>query len=160
MSHEPAHRPPRSDSELQRAVLDELAWDTRLREAEVGVEADRGIITLSGSVDSWAKQQAAQEAAHRVEGVLDVANELQVNSLAEHRRTDSDIARAVRDALQWNVFVPDAQIRSTVSHGQVVLEGEVEHAAQRADAERAISRLIGVRHVTNLISLVPKAAPT
>ena len=66
------------DSEIQQAVLRELHWDTRVDETDVGVEVDRGVVTLTGTVDSYVKQLAAQQAAHRVTGVLDVANDMHV----------------------------------------------------------------------------------
>jgi osmotically-inducible protein OsmY len=147
-----------SDSEIQRAVLLELQWDTRLREAEVGVEVDRAIVTLSGIVTSSEKRQAAQEAAHRVAGVLDVANDLEVKPPGSGR-TDADIARAVRDALEWDVCVPDSRIRSTVSHGNVVLEGQVDDCRQREDAAKALLNLAGVTSIVNLIEVAAARSP-
>ncbi|MEO8180225.1 MAG: BON domain-containing protein [Deltaproteobacteria bacterium] len=44
-------------------------------EAEVAVAVDRGVVILSGRVTSGENRQAAQDAAHRVSGVLDVAPE-------------------------------------------------------------------------------------
>jgi osmotically-inducible protein OsmY len=38
---------------------------------------DDGVVTLTGTVSSSAKRHAAQEAAHRVAGVLDVANDIE-----------------------------------------------------------------------------------
>jgi osmotically-inducible protein OsmY len=70
--------PAKSDAEIQRDVLRELAWDPRVEQAEIGVEVRHGVVTLSGTVSSWGKRVAAEEAAHRVAGVLDVANEVQV----------------------------------------------------------------------------------
>lgn len=145
----------KSDSEIQQAVLRELKWDTRVEETEVGVEVDNGVVTLTGTVGSWAKRLAAQEAAHRVAGVLDVANDIQVKVAGSAMRTDTDIARAVRDALEWNVFVPDTSIRSTVAQGWVTLEGDVEVFSERQEAERAVANLAGVRGVTNRIEVKP-----
>jgi osmotically-inducible protein OsmY len=137
----------KTDSEIQQAVLRELKWDTRVEETDVGVEVDAGVVTLTGTVSSWGKRMAAQEAAHRVAGVLDVANDVQVKVLGSLGRTDTDIARAIRQALEWDVFVPEARIRSTVSDGWVTLEGEVDYWSQREDAERAIRNLAGVRGI-------------
>lgn len=137
----------KTDSDIQEAVLRELAWSSRVSATEVGVEVRRGIVTLTGNVDSLAKRLAAQEAAHRVAGVLDVANELRVVPLTVI--TDTDIAQAVRRTLEWDVFVPDRRIRSTVSGGVVTLEGDVDAVEQRDDAERAIRNLRGVRRVVN-----------
>jgi hypothetical protein len=50
----------RSDVEIQRAILRELRWDTRVDETDVGVEVDKGIVTLTGTVDSNLKRTAAQ----------------------------------------------------------------------------------------------------
>jgi osmotically-inducible protein OsmY len=147
----------KSDAELQRAVSDELAWDCRVDGCEIGVHVRAGVVTLTGKADSWAKCVAAQQAAHRVSGVLDVANEVQVDLKSAGVRTDAEIAAAVRQALEWSVLVPHASIRSTVSSGCVVLEGEVSYLAQRDDAERAIEHLAGVRLVSNHIVIKPPA---
>ena len=89
----------KTDAQFKAEVVQELRWDTRVKETAVGVEVDRGIVTLTGTVDSWAARLAAQEAAHRVAGVLDVANDLHVKLPTSTERTDADIARAVRSAL-------------------------------------------------------------
>lgn len=145
----------KSDSEVKQAVLTELKWDTRVEETDVGVEVDNGVVTLTGTVSSWAKRLAAQEAAHRVAGVLDVANDIQVKVPGSAMRTDTEIAQAVRDSLEWNVFVPDTAIRSTVSQGWVTLEGNVAVSSERQEAEKAVTNLAGVRGVTNRIEVKP-----
>jgi osmotically-inducible protein OsmY len=117
------------------------------------VSVKKGVVTLTGAVDSYAKKLAAQKAAHRVPGVLDVANEIEVKVMGSLRRTDSEIAQATRHALEWDVLVPSDQIHSTVANGWVTLEGEAEYYSERADAERAVSRLTGVRGVTNNIAV-------
>jgi osmotically-inducible protein OsmY len=143
----------KTDSEIQQDVLRELRWDSRIRETEVGVEVDKGVVTLTGVVESFPKKLAAREAAHRVVGVLDVADDVQVKIPALMTRSDTDIAQAVRQALEWDVFVPDTRIRSTVSNSWVTLEGEVDTLMDRVDAERVVRRLLGVRGVVNNITV-------
>jgi osmotically-inducible protein OsmY len=143
----------KTDSQIHRDVLEELRWDSRVGETEVGVEVDAGVVTLTGTVTSWAKRTAAQEAARRVIGVLDVANDIKVKVPGGLARNDTEIAQAVRRALEWDVFVPEAKISSTVSDGFVTLEGTVELWSQRDDAERAIRNLTGVRVVINKITV-------
>lgn len=134
-----------------KEVLRELKWDTRVEKNEVGVAVEDGVVTLTGAVNSYAKKLAAQEAAHRVFGVLDVANDMQVRIPGSMSRSDTEIAQALRSALEWDVWVPEHRIKSTVSNGWVTLEGDVELMRERNDAERAIRRLAGVRGVTNKI---------
>jgi osmotically-inducible protein OsmY len=150
----------KSDEQLHQDVLWELKWDSRVTELEVGVELDAGIVTLTGTVDSFAKKLAAQEAAHRVCGVLDVANDIQVKIPNAYSLTDTEIAQAVRNAMTWDVLLPE-NIQSTVVEGWVTLEGTVELLRERDDAERSVRNLRGVRGLTNnlhvhLISASPE----
>jgi osmotically-inducible protein OsmY len=152
--------PNKTDARIQNNVLDELTWDTRVDPTDVGVEVDNAVVTLTGTVASWAKRVAAEEAAHRVAGVLDVANNIKVKPPGSAERTDGEIAAAVRHALQWDVLVPDDQIQSTVSNGLVTLLGHVRHASERDDAARAVRNLLGVRAVDNRITVdLPQVAP-
>ncbi|MBI3964742.1 MAG: BON domain-containing protein, partial [Chloroflexi bacterium] len=144
----------RSDSEIQQAVMRELEWDPRVEETDVGVEVDDRIVTLTGTVTSYAKRLAAQEAAHRVDGVLDVANDIRVRPPNAKQLTDTDIARQVRVALELNVEVPAQRIQSTVSNGWVLLEGDVDAWHEREEAERAIHHLAGVRGITSEIQVL------
>lgn len=147
----------KTDAQIQQDVLRELRWDPRVDETDVGVEVDDGVVTLSGTVDNWARKYAATEAAHRVRGVLDVANDVVVKAPGTGAPTDTDIARAVRNALEWDVFVPDTRIRSTVSNGVVSLDGDVDTWTQREDAEAVVRNLAGVRGVIDVIGV--KASP-
>jgi len=146
----------KSDSQIRTQVLRELKWDSRIAWAEIKVEVGSGVVTLTGVVSNYAKKLAAQEAAHRVSGVMDVANEIEVRPNALVGRSDEDIARAVRHVLEWDAFVPDERILSTVSNGWVTLDGEVDLWREREDAERAVMRLEGVIGVINKIRMVPR----
>jgi osmotically-inducible protein OsmY len=149
----------RSDSQINQAVLDEFKWDTRVEEAELRVKTVDGIVTLTGTVSNWATKVAAQEAAHRVAGVHDVANEIQVKLPDSSARSDTEIAKAIRRLLEWDVLLPESRIHSTVSAGWVTLSGDVDYHTQRIDAENTIHRLTGVRGVLNQIEVKhPKLA--
>ena len=96
----------KSDEQIKQEVLGELRWDSRVKETEVGVTVNEGVVTLTGTVDNYAKKIAAQEAARRVVGVLDLANDLRVKLPGSLIRDDTEIARAVRHVLEWDVLVP------------------------------------------------------
>ena len=145
----------RTDAELQQAVLRELGWDAKVRETDIGVGVSGGVVALTGTVGSWAERVAAQEAAHRVAGVHDVANEIVVKLPTSHHKTDTELAQAVRTTLQWDVLVPDERIQSNVTLGVVTLTGDVDFGSQREDAERAVRNLAGVRQVLNEIRIKP-----
>src|SRR3981081_4204878 len=96
----------RSDEQIQKDVLAELKWDARVQPNEIGVAVKGGVVTLMGSVDSYAKRSAAEEAAHRVRGVVAVANDIEVRLPVSSERSDADIADAAVRALESDAFVP------------------------------------------------------
>ena len=137
----------KSDKELKDEVMRELSWDTRTWNQKIDVDVDEGVVTLSGTTSSYGQSKAAQAAAHRVLGVMDVANEILIK--IERPHSDAEIAHAVRQALEWDAMGPDTRITSTVSAGWVKLEGKVYSLSERADAARAVENLSGVAGVIN-----------
>ncbi len=148
----------KSNKQIENEVLRELWWDSRIGwqdVEELAVAVHEGVVTLTGTVTSYAKKVAAQEAAHRVAEVLDVANDIEVKPTQEQIRTDTEIAEAIRAALKWDALVPDENVISNVSNGWVTLAGRVYSLREREDAERVVWRLLGVRGVSNEIVVIP-----
>jgi osmotically-inducible protein OsmY len=148
----------KTDSEIKEQVLRELKWDSRIGWSEIGVAVQDGVVTLTGSVPSLSKKIAAQHAAHRINGVLDVANEIELQPPEIPARNDAEIAHAVRHALQWDALLPEERIRTTVADNWVTLEGEVNLWRERQEAEEVVLRLEGVLGVTNRIRVTPPPA--
>ena len=145
------------DAALRQHILDELRWDPRVQDTLIIVSVEDGIVTLTGMVHSYSARLAAQEAAHRVEGVCDVANDIVVD-ITRGRGTDTDIAHAVRNMLEWDARVPHERITSTISGGWVTLEGTVENWTEREDAERVVANIMGVQGVTNKLLVIQPTA--
>jgi osmotically-inducible protein OsmY len=150
----------RTDEEIQKDVLNELKWDPRVQSTEIGVAVKNGVVTLTGWVDSFYKRWAAEEAAHRVRGVMAVANDIEVRLPVSAERTDADIAAAAIHALEWDAGVSIDNLDVTVSKGWVTLRGVVEWEYQKRDAERVVRRLKGVKGVTNLLTIKPRVSPS
>jgi osmotically-inducible protein OsmY len=66
----------KTDLELQRDVIEELKWESFINSSEIGVSVKEGVVTLSGSVDSYNKKRIAEQAAMRVLGVKAVAEDI------------------------------------------------------------------------------------
>ncbi len=144
----------KSDSEIQKDVMAEIRWEPLLNVSEIGVAVKTGVVTLSGTVNTYGKKLAAEEAAKRVMGVKAVAEEIEVKIGAIGKRTDTDIAEAVINALKWHTSVPDEKLKVKVEKGWVTLEGEVEWEYQRTAAKNAVDNLTGVIGVLNNIKIV------
>ena len=149
----------KSAKDLQRDVLDELEWEPSLHSEDIGVTAtDGGVVTLTGFVKSYSEKERAERVAKRVAGVLALANDLRVTLPSAHARTDTEIAQTVLGALKWNVSVPEEHITVTVKDGWVELDGAVDWQFQRKAAAGAVFPLVGVRGLTNRISVRPSSA--
>ena len=145
----------KSDNAVQQDVLAELTWDPRIEPNEVGVAVEDRVVSLTGTVDTYAKKVAAEKAAHRVEGVRAVANDLSVRTSATWN--DADIATAAANALAVNTSVPKG-VDVTVNNGKVTLTGQVDWDYQRRAAVFCVEHVAGVRDVLDRISLKPRPA--
>jgi osmotically-inducible protein OsmY len=144
-------------SELQRDVLDELKWEPGLKAGEIGVSAHDGVVTLTGHVESYTQKTGAEKAAKRVFGVKGVANDLVVKLPSSKERDDTDVAEAAVQALKWHASVPEDRVKVGVRNGWVTLEGEVEWFYEKDSAYRAVRDLTGVKGVSNLMTVKPRA---
>jgi osmotically-inducible protein OsmY len=147
----------KSDYEIQKDVMEELRWEPGLYATEIGVAVKDGIVTLSGTVDSFAKKIAAERAATKVAGVKAVAEDIEVKIFSGLKKNDTEIAQAIANALKWNSSVNENKIKVKVDNGWVTLEGEVEWEFQKNSAKTAIENLLGVRGISNLIQVTPRA---
>lgn len=146
----------KNDSQLQHSVLEELKWDPIIHEAEIGAAVKDGVVTLSGSVDSYGAKYAAVRAVEKLDGVKAVVDKLDVKLGSHHVRSDTEIAHTAVSALKWDTMVPDELVKMTVRDGWITLEGDVPWQYQRTSAERAVRNLMGVRGVVNLLVVKPK----
>lgn len=149
----------KSDSQIQKDVMEELKWQPQLNSSEIGVAVKNGVITLSGQVDTFSKKLAAEKAAKKISGVKAIAEDIQIGVSPVYNKTDAEIAATVLNALKWHTGVQDEKIKIKVENGFVTLDGEVEWEYQRHNAKVAIQNLAGVRGVYNLISLKPSIIP-
>jgi osmotically-inducible protein OsmY len=149
----------KTDSEIQRDVLEELKWEPFLKASEIGVSVRNGVVTLTGSVDTYSKKLSAEKAAKRVMGVTAVAQYFEFLVTMGEKRNDSDIATAVINALNWNSMIPKDRIKVKVENGWVTLDGDIEWEYQKKAAARSAENLVGVTGVTNLIKLTQTVPP-
>lgn len=148
----------KSDTRIQKDVMEELEWQPILNAAQIGVSVHDGVVTLTGIVDTFTKKITAENAAKKVSGVKGVAEEIQVGSSPSYNKTDAEIADAILNALKWHTAVMDNRIKFKVEKGVVTLEGDVEWDYQRAAAKSAIENLTGIKKIFNFISVIPRIA--
>lgn len=149
-----------NDSQLQKSVQDELAWEPSVTAAHIGVAAKGGVVTLSGHVSTYSEKYAAEKAAGRVKGVKAVAEELEVRLPFETKRTDDEIAAAAIERLAWDTSVPNDSVKVRVEKGWLTLTGQVDWKYQKDAAHDDLRPLSGVVGVSDQITLKPRPSAT
>lgn len=147
----------KTNENLQKDVQDAIKWEPLLHAAEIGVTAQDGIITLTGTVDSYAKKLEAEQAAKSVGGVAAVVEKITIKYAGSWQKDDNEIATEVVRALLINWQIPKDKVKVKVEKGWVNLEGELPWEYQRKAAKNAVKNLAGVKGVTNSITIKSEA---
>ncbi len=147
------------DLKLQEKVTEELTWDPRVDAEKVAVNVSDGVVTLMGTVGSYAEKLACAKAVKRVKGVKGLAEEIEVKPGSSMARTDADLVHAALHALAANVMVPANQVQVEAEHGWLTLSGAVAWWFQKDAAEDALRYLAGVQGVINRIEVKPLISP-
>ena len=149
----------RTDSEIKRDVEDELKYDASVDSSDIGVSVKNGVVALTGFVHSYGQKLQAETDAKRVNGVLGVANDIEVRIASVDARPDPDIARDVIAQIKLELPYSHENLKAVVKKGWVTLEGNAEWNYQRTAAESAARRVNGVLGVSNFIKLAPRVSP-
>ena len=119
----------------------------------IAVSAVAGLVTLRGTVGSFGARRAAVKDARGVEGVEEVADELQVRLLDEDRREDAELRGTALQSLMWDAEIPSELIDVKVEDGWVTLKGDAFFQFQSDAAYEDVARLYGVVGITNEIKV-------
>lgn len=121
--------------------------------AEIGVTAKDGVVTLSGTVDSYAKKLHSERAAKNVKGVKIQAENIVVECNKSIQEDSTKIAENILKAWKYSWNVPRSKIKVKVEDGWVKLEGEVHWKYQEEATVNTIKDLAGIKGITNLITV-------
>lgn len=144
-----------TDTRLENDVRTALRGDPRIKRPEqIVIYADEiGSVTLRGAVESVLQRRAAVHTTRKVDGVLNVIDELKVHLPPAHRRADDEIRAATLAQLVGDARVPSNHIDVEVSQGWVTLTGYVTEPAELDYALDDVADVKGVVGVTNEITL-------
>jgi osmotically-inducible protein OsmY len=66
-------------TDIKRKIEDSFRRNAELDAARISIEADGGVVTLRGTVRSWAEREEAERVAWLQPGVTRVENHIAVN---------------------------------------------------------------------------------
>ena len=134
----------RPDTEIQADITNALAMDPVTESYEVNVAITDGVVTLTGTVDSWQEKQMSETVAKGVKGVIEVKNDIEINYKLD--RPDQEIKPEIEGRFRWDVFIDDSLIDVMVEDGKVTLSGTVGSAGEKVRAA-ASAWVVGVKSV-------------
>ncbi len=136
----------RPDNEIKQNIESALLFDPATDSYEINVRANNGIVTLTGTVSSWAEKQLAGNVVKGVRGVRRVINNISIDFAEE--RLDSEIKAEIEKRIESDPYLEAALVNTRVDNGQVTLTGTVGSAAERLIAYNK-SWVNGVQAVDN-----------
>jgi osmotically-inducible protein OsmY len=142
----------KTNERIQKDVQEAIKWEPLLHAAEIGVIVKDGVVTLTGTVDSYSKKIEAENAAKKVSGVKVIVEKIEVD-YGHVGKNDTEIAEEVINALRWNMDVPQEKIDIKVQGGWIYLDGTLDWNYQREAAKKAVESLMGVKGVINNIKI-------
>jgi osmotically-inducible protein OsmY len=149
-----------TDSEVKRNVEDEIKYDSFVDSTDIALSVKNGVVLLTGYASDYGQKIQAELDAKRVNGVMGVANDIEVRLASIDAKPDPDIARDLVAQLKFELPYSQESIKVVVKNGWVTLDGTVEWNYQRVDAEDTARYLTGVLGVTNLIKVSPRVSPS
>lgn len=111
------------------------------------------MVTLSGTVNSYAKKVNAENAAKKVKGVKVIAEDITVDFGNEFIKDDTKIAKNILKAYKHNNQILDDDVTLKVENGWVNLAGKVAWKYQKDALQDTIKNLSGIKEVNNLVNV-------
>jgi osmotically-inducible protein OsmY len=146
----------KSDEILRADVEKSILWEPSLNASEIGVIAQDGIVTLTGTVESFYQKKHAEDAAKNVMGVKVVVEKIEVQLVSDMlHRTDNEIAFEIVSAYKKDYDFPEDKVKIKVEQGWVTLSGELNWNFQKENANKTVAKLGGVKGVINDIKITP-----
>jgi len=142
----------KSDEEIENAVRDAFVYDPRVASFKPEIDADGGVVTLSGVVDNLKARQAAAQDALNTVGVWGVRNFLRVRPAP---RGGAEISKDLLDAVARDPYLERNDVSVHMSNGEATLMGSVDSFFEKSRAADIASRTRGVTEVENGLMVEP-----
>jgi len=149
-----------SDIVIKSLFESTYVYQTCLKNDSVQLEAQDGVVTLTGTVSEEFHKLLAQETAANLPGVTRVDNQLATKAEVAAENADVWIGRKVRLALMFHRNVSAGKTTVEVTDGVVTLKGEAANEAQKELTAEYAGDIEGVKAVANEMTVVKIPEPS
>jgi osmotically-inducible protein OsmY len=123
--------PDMPDAELNAHLAAALADDPATAGYDVHAIAVDGVVTVTGTVQTWAEKQLVLRVVRGVRGVRSLETDALTISWHKLRNSDEEITTQIRELLNWDIRVDSALVEIRTYDRVVHLSGTVGSAAQK-----------------------------
>jgi osmotically-inducible protein OsmY len=162
----------RPDVWLTAKIQSKYFIDTDVKGRRIDVDTQNGVVTLTGAVGSEAERRHAVALARNTDGVREVKDQLRIDAALQREAGEREAPGRQGQAGTTGIDRPDAwittkiqaqyflddevkghEINVTTNNGVVTLEGMVDTAQQKQEAELIARETEGVSRVVNQLTV-------
>jgi osmotically-inducible protein OsmY len=138
-----------TDDKIESSFMDTYVYRTYLRDDTIKINANKGIVTLTGTVAGEMHKDLARETAASLPGVTRVENKLVTKADVSAANADAMIVTKVKFALLFYRNVNTLGTEVKAKDGVVTLRGEAVNIAQKELTSEYANDIDGVKEVKN-----------
>ena len=114
----------------QKNAMTDQAWKElilAIKPRDISVSVNNGMVTLSGTTDSYARKISAEQIVSSVTGVKSIINLIEVKLLSVDKKSDGLITDAILNAFVKNFNEPEETFAMKIENDWLTIMGEVEN---------------------------------
>jgi osmotically-inducible protein OsmY len=147
-----------ADLEIKTLVSEDLSKNADLAGKQIATDVKNRTVTLSGTVETSAQKNQAEQIAWQVTGVQGVTDNLSAaNAQTNPDSVDDKLAHRVEFELYSTKAISLKTVQIHADNGTVTLSGNVTSRAEKLLAEKTAQSVEGVRKVVDNLSAPDEA---
>jgi len=147
-----------ADLEIKTLVSEDLSQNGDLAGKHIATDVKNRTVTLSGTVETSAQKNQAEQIAWKVTGVQGVTDNLSAaNAQTNPESVDDKLAHRVEFELYSTKAISLKTVQIHADNGTVTLSGNVTSRAEKLLAEKTAQSVEGVRKVVDNLSAPDEA---
>lgn len=141
------------DDAIESSIERSHVFKTYLKDDDIKIESEDGIVTLKGTVSDESHKTLAAETVSGMPGVKSVDNELEFKGEQPAEMSDAWLLTKVKTTLLYHSSVSGLQTEVNVKDGVVTLLGEADSRAQKDLTTEYAKDIEGVKDVINKMTV-------
>jgi len=140
-----------SDNEIKQNAESMLSWNQDINPEYIELHCKKGVVTLTGKVESFKEKHQAADLVVTLEGVLDVDNQLEVSPAKDI--LDYQIYKEITDTFRRARIIDESKLIAEVDIGKVTLKGQAATYFEKMHARNIAIHTNGVTNVIDKIEI-------